>query len=220
MENFKCKYCGRQCIKNGFHSNGKQRLKCKSCGKRQMENYNYNAYNLQLNTNIIALTKEGLGIRSLSRYLKVSATTIMTRTLKIAESIVKPLVPIAKTHEVDELCTYIGKKSRRLWVCYGIEIKTRNVVDFRIGNRTNKTLKGVIETLVLSASQTIYTDGLKNYKSQIPQNIHKTTRFGTNHIERKNLSLRTHLKRLSRKTICYTKSILMLSAVLKIYFWG
>ncbi len=220
MENFKCKYCNGECVKSGFHSNGKQRFKCKLCCKRQLESYNYYAYSSQLNSQIIALTKEGLGIRSLSRYLKISATTIMTRTMKIAESIEKPLVPIAKTHEVDELCTFIGNKKRRLWICYGLERKTRTVVDFRIGSRTNKTLRGVIDTLLLSGSQTIYTDGLKNYKSLIPQTLHKTTRFGTNHIERKNLSLRTHLKRLNRKTICYTKSILMLSAILKIYFWG
>ncbi|MCA4783332.1 transposase, partial [Empedobacter stercoris] len=42
----------------------------------------------------------------------------------------------------------------------------------------------------------------------------------TNHIERNHLSLRTHLKRLNRKTICYTKNMDILSAILTIYFWG
>ncbi|MBN9294195.1 MAG: transposase, partial [Flavobacteriia bacterium] len=50
--------------------------------------------------------------------------------------------------------------------------------------------------------------------------IHKIHRRCTNHIERQNLNLRTHLKRLNRKTICYSKSLMMLLAVVKIYFWG
>ncbi|WP_394801047.1 IS1 family transposase [Niabella ginsengisoli] len=45
-------------------------------------------------------------------------------------------------------------------------------------------------------------------------------KFGTNHIERYNLSLRTHLKRLARRSICFTKSLKILQAILKIYFWG
>ncbi|WP_262497378.1 MULTISPECIES: IS1 family transposase [Chryseobacterium] len=49
--------------------------------------------------------------------------------------------------------------------------------------------------------------------------MHQTKRFGTNAIERKNLSIRTHLKRLNRKTICFNKSIVMLTSILKIYFW-
>ncbi|WP_343791129.1 IS1 family transposase, partial [Wandonia haliotis] len=39
-------------------------------------------------------------------------------------------------------------------------------------------------------------------------------------IERKNLTLRTHVKRLNRRTICYSKSLLTLSAIMRIYFWG
>jgi hypothetical protein len=40
--------------------------------------------------------------------------------------------------------------------------------------------------------------GLIHYKFLIHNAIHKVTRFGTNRIERKNLSLRTQLKRLNR----------------------
>lgn len=64
----------------------------------------------------------------------------------------------------------------------------------------------------------VYTDKLKSYQSLIPSAIHKVIRFGTNHIERTNLTLRTHLKRLNRKTICFSKSEVMLKAVLNIYF--
>ena len=41
----------------------------------------------------------------------------------------------------------------------------------------------------------------------------------TNHIERRNLTLRTHLKRLNKITICFFKNLVILAACLKIYFW-
>jgi insertion element IS1 protein InsB len=86
-------------------------------------------------------------------------------------------------------------------------------------NALKKNLKRVTDTLLLSNCRQIFTDGLAIYKQIIPAALHKIKRYGTNHIERKNLGLRTHLKRLSRKTIAFSKSLLMLEACLKIYFW-
>lgn len=114
MEKMKCKYCENMCVKNGFHTNGKQRFKCKYCRKRQLANYKYNAYNQGISRDIISLTKEGLGIRSLSRHLKISATTVIRRTLEIALTIKKPMISLAKKYEVDELCTFIERKSRQI----------------------------------------------------------------------------------------------------------
>ena len=65
----------------------------------------------------------------------------------------------------------------------------------------------------------IYAYGLLHYKLLIHKTIHKVTRFGTNIIERKNLSPRNQLKRLSRRIICFYKSLIVHSAVLMIYFW-
>ncbi|WP_221391423.1 IS1 family transposase [Dyadobacter sp. NIV53] len=100
------------------------------------------------------------------------------------------------------------------------ERESGKIVSFKVGRRTNKTLKVVINTLINSDCKTIYTDKLKNYKSLIDKTIHRTKLRGTNHIERAHLTLRTHLKRLNRKTIAFSKSVIMLNAVLKIYFWG
>lgn len=115
--------------------------------------------------------------------------------------------------------TYIRNKHKLIWIVYALERETKKVVSLNIGARTNITLNAVLKTLKLSNAKNIFTDGLKHYKYLIDQKIHKINRFGTNHIERKNLSLRTHLKRLNRKTICYTKSQIILLSILKIYFW-
>lgn len=53
----------------------------------------------------------------------------------------------------------------------------------------------------------IFTDRLKTYQTLIPKNKHNTRKKNTTVIERYNLTLRIHLKRLSRKTICFSKNL-------------
>src|SRR5690606_23879362 len=105
-------------------------------------------------------------------------------------------------------------------IVYAMERITKTVAGFYVGRRTNKTLNVVLKTLQLAEAKRIFTDGLKNYKYIITKADHKVKCFATNHIERKNLTLRTHLKRLNRSTICFSRSLIILVAVLKIYFWG
>lgn len=123
-------------------------------------------------------------------------------------------------YEVDEMRTFYKSKTRLLWLVYALRTDTKQVADFSVGTRTAKTLKRVIDTVLLSGAEKINTDKLHLYRYIIPANIHHTQRYGTNNIERKNLNLRTHLKRLNRRTICFSKSITILVACLKIYFWS
>uniref|UniRef100_UPI0038B69AB1 IS1 family transposase n=1 Tax=Tenacibaculum sediminilitoris TaxID=1820334 RepID=UPI0038B69AB1 len=55
------------------------------------------------------------------------------------------------------------------------------------------------------------------YSSIIPKEIHRIFQYCANSIERINLNLRTHIKRLSKKTICFTRKKIFRSPF-KIYF--
>ena len=123
-------------------------------------------------------------------------------------------------YEVDELRTYVGNKRNLKWLVLAVNKSTKQIVALAIGGRTNTTLKKVTDTLLLGNALKIYTDKLINYTSLIPSGIHSTKYKGTNTVERINLNLRTHLKRLSRKTICFSKSNKMLLACVIIYCWG
>ncbi|WP_408074297.1 IS1 family transposase [Flavobacterium rhizophilum] len=214
-----CNFCNGKCIKNGFQINGSQRYKCTICRKGQQNKYNYNACKPSTNKNIIIFTKEGLGIRSTARILKISTTTVLKRIVSIARNIHQPVISRGKIYEVDEMCTYIRHKRNFIWLVYALDKKSKTVVSFNVGKRTNKTLSRVVDTLKLSEAKKVFTDKLKNYRYLIDGDLHSVKRFGTNNIERKNLTLRTHLKRLNRRTICFSKSLLVLISVLKIYFW-
>ena len=83
-----------------------------------------------------------------------------------------------------------------------------------------KKIRDFSATINRSAPAKVYTDYLVHYLSLVPCEVHVRGKRGTTHIERHNLNLRTHLKRLNRKTICFTRSAAILYAILKIYFWG
>ena len=54
-----------------------------------------------------------------------------------------------------------------------------------------------------------YTDNWGAYSKNLDKDKHEIGKRNTQTIERKNLTLRTRVKRLTRKTICFSKSIKM-----------
>ncbi|MFT5724455.1 MAG: insertion element IS1 protein InsB [Bacteroidia bacterium] len=215
-----CTSCHGYSVKNGKSRSGIQRFKCTFCCKRFQAEHQYQAYLKDTDKWIKDLMVEGSGIRSISRLLNISPTTVISRILLMSSNITRPHVPLGKIYEMDKMCTYIGNKGNRIWIAYAIRRDTKDIVSFNVGKRSNKTLRTVSDTLILSNAKWVYTDKLRNYLSLIPKAIHRTKQYSINHIERKNLTLRTHLKRLNRRTICFSRSIAMLTSCLKIYFWG
>jgi len=51
-----------------------------------------------------------------------------------------------------------------------------------------------------------HTDDRKSCSEHIPSHKHTTGKSGTWKTERKNLNFRTHIKRLNRKTACFSKN--------------
>lgn len=216
-----CKHCKSSCIRKGIRNNI-QKYRCKTCGKCCQERYIYNSYNERTDEDIILFVKEGIGIRSIGRIKKISPKTVISRILKIGNR-AKCSFPYVQgnSYKVDEMFTYVGdKKYGKVCIAYALERKTGYVIEIMVGNRTKLNLSKIINTVLLRNPRQIRTDKLDIYRMLIPKNIHVTKCRDINLIERKNLTLRTHLKRLNRKTICYSKSLAVLTAVMKIYFWS
>ena len=216
-----CVKCGAPTtVRNGKSKLGKQRYKCKACGIQFQDEYRNKACLPDLNDSLIVLLKEGCGIRSISRILSISPTTVLKRIMQISESIPRPPILLGQEYEVDEMITFVGNKKRQICITYALDRKTKEVACFSVGRRKKRTLRMVVNTLLLSEPKQIRTDKCPLYPTLIPKELHHVQQRGINYIERNNLTIRTHLKRLNRRTIAYSKSVLVLSAILKIYFWS
>lgn len=217
-----CKFCKSKCQKAGKQKNGLQKYFCRGCCKKyQQKEYLYQACFQNMSVMIPRLICNSVGIRGIARVLRIAINTVITHIKKIADRISKPPIPVSRqSFEIDELRTYIENKQNQYWVAYALCSETKQVIDFIVGKRSKKTLRSVVNTAILSGVKAIKTDHLNIYQSLIPAGIHISKAYNINYIERHNLNLRTHLKRLARRTICFSKSSIMLAACLKIYFWG
>ncbi|MDR2203461.1 MAG: transposase, partial [Nitrososphaerota archaeon] len=72
-------HCGSEnIVKNGKHSNGKQRLKCKKCVKIFQEEYSNHGATPQTKLLIVKMSLNGSGICDISRVLNISTNTTLS----------------------------------------------------------------------------------------------------------------------------------------------
>ncbi len=215
-----CHYCGVGCQKAGKQKNGVQKYHCKGCSKYQQAHYVYQACKADTAYQVVAHVKEGCGIRSIGRLLTISATSVIAVIRREAAKVTTPEnLPLGGEYQVDELHTFVGKKENQTWVCYALRKDSKEVVSLSVGSRSKANLQKVTERVLSFSPAKVHTDGLHVYPSLIPPNIHVRKKHQINHIERKNLTLRTHLKRLSRRSICFSRKSDMLEACVKLYCW-
>jgi insertion element IS1 protein InsB len=62
-----------------------------------------------------------------------------------------------------------------------------------------------------------YTDKAGVYQRHLPPEQHTVGKLTMQKIERKHLTLRTRLKRLARKTLCFSRSYLMHDLLIGLY---
>ena len=213
----KCIYCGSSCIKRGKIKEI-QRYQCKRCNRFQQERYTKTVIPQEKYQWTKYLTCEGCGISSISRLLKITKSSVQRIIARLASKVKIPLPDeIHQSYEMDELRTYCKNKTSECWVMYSINKYTGKVIDLVVGRRTKENLGKVVKSVLSHSPKRIYTDKLTSYQSLIPSAVHRTFPYSTNKIERKNFTLRTHLKRVCRKTICYSRHEKMLECCLKLY---
>jgi len=74
------------------------------------------------------------------------------------------------------------------------------------GGRIDADFRQLLKYLQKIPIDLYYSDHWGAYTRNLPENCHYTGKNQTWKIERKKLNFRIHLKRLNRKTICYSKS--------------
>jgi insertion element IS1 protein InsB len=107
--------------------------------------------------------------------------------------------------ELDEQWSYVGNKSNQRWLWYAVDHASNTVLAYTFGKRQDtvfKELKALLDPLGVCR---YYTDDWGAYERHLEVEKHQVGQQNTQKIERKNLNWRTWIKRLARKTICFSK---------------
>ena len=111
--------------------------------------------------------------------------------------------------ELDEMWSFVRKKDNPRWLWLAVDHNTRKILAFTFGRRKDVVfgkLKALSEPFGITM---FYTDDWGGYERNIKSENHSAGKTNTQVVERKNLTVRTRIKRLCRKTVCFSKSVKM-----------
>jgi insertion element IS1 protein InsB len=110
------------------------------------------------------------------------------------------------TSEVDEMWSYVAKKRNPRWLWHAIDHHSEKVLAYVFGRRKDEVflrLQAVLEPFGITR---FYTDGWGTYARHVDAEKHTVGKEHMQRIESKHITLRTRIKRLVRRTICFSKT--------------
>ena len=119
--------------------------------------------------------------------------------------------------EADEMWSFVKRKKHQRWLWHAIDHRSGKVLAYVFGRRQDEAflkLKALLEPFGITR---YYTDYWGAYTRHIDADQHVPGKRNTQKIERKHLTLRARIKRLARKTICFSKSIQMHDIVIGLF---
>ena len=119
--------------------------------------------------------------------------------------------------EVDEMWSFVGSKKQQRWLWHAIDHGTGKTLAYVLSNHQDSAFLALKTLLEPFGIVQFYTDGWGAYERHLDPTFQTLGKTNTQTIERKHLTLRTRIRRLARKTICFSKSIWMHDIVIGLF---
>lgn len=119
--------------------------------------------------------------------------------------------------QADEMWSFVRTKQQQRWLWHAIDHHTGEVLAYVLSSHQDSAfveLKALLEPFGITQ---FYTDAWGAYERHLEPALHTVGKANTQTIERKHLTLRTRIKRLARKTICFSKSVWLHDAVIGLF---
>jgi insertion element IS1 protein InsB len=232
----RCPHChSEQIVKRGKTRIGTQRYLCQNtaCAKGSfLLDYRNRGCVPEVKHQIIDMSLNASGVRDTARVLQVSTDTVLSE-LKRKEATLESVntallhtlnpdeiagaIERAGEAEMDKMWSFVGKKGNPGWLWHAIDHHTGAVLAYVFGRRKDEVflqLKALLKPFGLTR---FYTDHWGAYTRHLDADVHSLGKRNTQKIERKHLTLRTRIKRLVRKTICFSKTTQMHDIVIGLF---
>ena len=220
-----CPHClSEQIVKRGKTRRGTQRYLCQNTACTTgsfLLDYRNRGCLPEEKPQIIDMSLNASGLRDTARVLRISTDTVLRELKKkevalesVNSALLRTLNPEevtvdierASEAEMEEMWSFVGKKKESRWLWHAIDHATGAVLAYVFGRRKDAVflqLQALLEPFGLTR---FYTDHWGAYTRHLAPEVHCPGKRHTQKIERKHLTLRTRIKRLMRKTICFSKS--------------
>ena len=119
--------------------------------------------------------------------------------------------------ELDEMWSYVRKKKDPRWLWHAIDHHTGQVLAYVFGRRQDDVFLKLQQLLKPFGITRFYTDGWGAYERHLDAEQHQVGKENTQTIESKHINLRTRIKRLMRRTLCFSKTERMHDLVIGLF---
>ncbi len=212
---YRCRKCGStNIVKNGSNKCGNPQYHCKDCGAYQVLEPK-RPRGEDKRELILRAYKERASMRGLERIFDVARQTVA----RWIQAIVRTLPPLKDTLlpaqpddvlELDELWSFVWKKSRKRWLWTALCRRTRQIVAFVIGDRSEKTCRRLWNKIPDEYKHCLtFSDFWEAYQQVFSKETHRCVgkeSGETAHMERWYNTLRQRLARFVRKALSFSKS--------------
>ena len=119
--------------------------------------------------------------------------------------------------ELDEMGRYVCKKANPHWLWHAIDHHTGKVLAYGFGRRKDHVFLRLQQWLEPCGITKFSTDGWGAYERHIEAEQYHVGKEHTQKIESKHINLRTRIKRLVRRTLCFSKTEQMHDLVIGLF---
>ena len=111
-----------------------------------------------------------------------------------------------RSSELDEMWSYVRCKANPRWLWHAIDHHSGKVLAYVCGRRKDYVFLKLQQLLAPFGITKFYTDGWGAYARHLDAEQHQVGKENTQKIESKHINLRTRIKRLVRRTLCFSKT--------------
>jgi len=203
-----CPYChGSDIVKHGLSSEGKQRYRCPGClegrGRTFLLEYSYPGQSPEVKQQIVDMALNASGIRDTARVLQpLHPEQVEVEIWRADEREVRH----GLSSELDEMWSYVRRKANPRWCWHAIDHHTGQGLASVFGRRQDTVFVELKALLKPCGITRYFTDGWGAYERHLDAEQHQVGKEHTQKIESKHLNLRTRIKGLVRRTLCFSKT--------------
>ena len=213
-------------IKNGKDYKNAQKFHCLDCSAYGTLNPTSRTYPEFFKELILRAYRERASMRGIERIFGIARQTLARWILEKANALPDLVTTLEKAEpddvlELDELWSFVLKKSNQRWVWIALCRRTRQVVACFIGDRSEKSCRQLWKRVPNEYKKChSYSDFWAAYKKVFSSDTHQSVGKESGEtalVERWNNTLRQRLARFVRKALAFSKSDIFHEAVLNLY---